>query len=170
MHFPFDDQSFDVVVSAFMLMFVSEPEKVLSEMRRVLKPGGRLVVSVWQGLENNIVYDKLVETIREVAGDEFADSVAWPFTMGHTDRLERIFNSAGLDRVDVSEHDGTANFPSVEEFVTTEIQAWLLAGSMNEDQIDSIVTLMRTKYSPFENASGPVRFPLNALVVKAIRD
>ncbi|MEM7502389.1 MAG: methyltransferase domain-containing protein, partial [Pseudomonadota bacterium] len=30
---PFDDQSFDVVISSFMLMFVPDPEKALSEMR-----------------------------------------------------------------------------------------------------------------------------------------
>jgi len=165
---PFDDQSFDVVMSSFMLMFVPDPEKALSEMWRVLRPSGRLVNSVWQGLENNVVYRDLVEATREVAGDDSADSMAWPFTMGQAGRLEGIFKSAGIGDVAISEHDGTARFPSVEDFVATEIQAWLLADSVDEDQIDAMVKLLRSKYPPFEEATGLVSIPLNALIGKAI--
>jgi SAM-dependent methyltransferase len=41
---PFPDESFDVVVSAFMLCSVAHPPAVLAEVRRVLKPGGKLVL------------------------------------------------------------------------------------------------------------------------------
>ena len=93
----------------------------VSEMWRVLRPSGRLVISVWQGLENNVVYRDLVEATREVAGDDSADSMAWPFTMGQAGRLEGIFKSAGTGDVVISEYDGNASFPSVEDFVATEI-------------------------------------------------
>lgn len=164
---PFEDQSFDVVVSSFMLMFVPDPEKAVSEMRRVLRTGGRLVVSVWQDLENNVVYRELVDATREVADDASATSMAWPFTMGQSGRLQEIFRAAGVEELAISEHDGTADFPSVEEFVTTEIQAWLLADSVDGNQIDAIVDLLRNKYPPFEGSTGAVTFPLNALVGKA---
>ena len=164
---PFDDQSFDVVISSFMLMFVPDPQQALSEMLRVLRPSGRLVVSVWQGLDNNVVYRELVDATREVAGDDSANSMAWPFTMGQAGRLKGIFQAAGFEGAAMSEHDGTANFPSVEDFVATEIQAWLLAESVGEKQISKIVNLMRNKYPPFEKATGPVTFPLNALISKA---
>lgn len=164
---PFEDQSFDVVISSFMLMFVPAPEKAIREMRRVLRPDGRLIVSVWQGLDNNIVYRELVEATREVVDDESANSMAWPFTMGQVGSLEGVFKSAGVSELTMSEHDGTAIFPSIEDFVATEIQAWLLADNIDPIQIDAMVNLLRTKYRPFEGVTGSVTFPLNALIGKA---
>jgi len=44
---PFDDGSFDVVVSQFGHMFAPRPDVVLNEMLRVLKPGGTIAFSTW---------------------------------------------------------------------------------------------------------------------------
>lgn len=40
---PYDDESFDVVISDNVFEHLDNPAQVISEMRRVLKPGGRLV-------------------------------------------------------------------------------------------------------------------------------
>ena len=42
----FDDASFDVVVSMHVLSVVPEPKRVMSEIARVLKPGGQAVITV----------------------------------------------------------------------------------------------------------------------------
>jgi len=44
---PYPDQHFDVVLSQFGHMFTPRPAIVLSEMLRVLKPGGRIAFSTW---------------------------------------------------------------------------------------------------------------------------
>jgi len=44
---PYADASFDVVVSQFGHMFAPRPEIAIAEMRRVLKPGGRVVFATW---------------------------------------------------------------------------------------------------------------------------
>jgi len=46
---PFADESFDVVLSQFGHMFAPRPEVALSEMLRVLKPGGIIAFATWPG-------------------------------------------------------------------------------------------------------------------------
>lgn len=46
---PFPDASFDVVLSQFGHMFAPRPEVAVSEMLRVLKPGGTLAFATWPG-------------------------------------------------------------------------------------------------------------------------
>jgi ubiquinone/menaquinone biosynthesis C-methylase UbiE len=44
---PFPDASFDAAMCALGLMYVPDPVRALCEMRRLLKPGGRVAVAVW---------------------------------------------------------------------------------------------------------------------------
>ncbi len=44
---PYPDASFDVVVSQFGHMFAPRPDVAIAEMRRVLKPGGRVAFATW---------------------------------------------------------------------------------------------------------------------------
>lgn len=46
---PFADQQFDVVLSQFGHMFAPRPEVAISEMLRVLKPGGMIAFATWPG-------------------------------------------------------------------------------------------------------------------------
>ena len=48
---PFKDHSFDVVVCGFGIMFMPDKHKAYSEALRVLKPGGRIIMTVWDEIE-----------------------------------------------------------------------------------------------------------------------
>ena len=50
---PFDSASFGAAVCAFGIMFFPDKRAALSEARRVLKKGGRLLLNVWDGLDAN---------------------------------------------------------------------------------------------------------------------
>lgn len=48
---PFPEQTFDLVLCQFALMFFADKAAALAEMRRVVTRNGRVLVSVWQGLD-----------------------------------------------------------------------------------------------------------------------
>ncbi len=52
-HLPFEDSTFDAVVSRFGVMFFRSPVDSVREMLRVLKPGGRIALAVWHFAERN---------------------------------------------------------------------------------------------------------------------
>jgi ubiquinone/menaquinone biosynthesis C-methylase UbiE len=63
---PFPDASFDAVVCQFGAMFFPDKPKAFGEARRVLKPGGRYLVSVWDSLAHNEVTDLVVSAVAEM--------------------------------------------------------------------------------------------------------
>lgn len=44
---PFPDRQFDLVISCNMFHYIADPQVAVAEMRRVLKPGGSLVITDW---------------------------------------------------------------------------------------------------------------------------
>jgi ubiquinone/menaquinone biosynthesis C-methylase UbiE len=53
MQLPFPNESFDAVVCQFGVMFFPDKAKAFAETRRVLKPGGVFIFSVWDRMEEN---------------------------------------------------------------------------------------------------------------------
>jgi SAM-dependent methyltransferase len=163
MALPYDDASFDVVASQFMLMFTPDPVKTVSEMRRVLKPGGRLIIAVWEALDNNPVYAELARIARKRINDSAGDSLSWPFALGKDGALAEICMKAGAGNVSITAHEGRAIFPSLDEFVRTEIRAWVLADAVDDTMLDTVVADAQASFQEYLSASGEADFPLNAL-------
>ena len=170
MNLPFDDESFDAAIASFVLMFVPDPVLAVSEMWRVLKPGGSLVISVWEALNQNPVYAGLVDIARRRIDDAAGSSLAWPFALGEVGKLTEICRSAGLGDVDIIAHDGRAKFPSLDGFVRTEIQSWVLADSVDEENLSAVVGDAQERFANYCDASGAVDMPLNAVLAKKIKN
>ncbi len=167
MDLPFEDGSFDVAVASFMLMFVPDPALAVSELWRVLKPGGRMVITVWEALSQNPVYAGLVDIARERIDDAAGSSLARPFALGEDGRMAELCVSAGVADVDISAHDGRAKFPSLDGFVRTEIQSWVLAESVDEKSLTAVVNDSQERFADYCDSTGAVDFPLNAVMASA---
>jgi len=107
---PFPDNHFDIVTVAFGLRNMTHKDRALSEMRRVLRPGGRLLVlefsKVWKPLEK--VYDaysfKLLPWLgAKIAGDAESYRYLAESIRMHPDQaaLKAMMEQAGLERVEV---------------------------------------------------------------------
>src|SRR5688572_28567613 len=102
------DASFDVVYCQFGLMFVPEPVRALREMRRVLRPGGRIGIAVWSTPEKVGLFliPRIVAPALPPTAGEASPS---PMSMGAPGLIEGIVAAAGFrdvvtDRVTIS-HD-----------------------------------------------------------------
>lgn len=107
---PFDDESFDTVTCSYGLRNVEEPQKALNEMRRVLRPGGRVVVAEFSHPESRVfgtVYDSYLRHILPRVAGVVAKSVseyaylmesigAWPDQLG----VAQMLHHAGLNGVE----------------------------------------------------------------------
>lgn len=106
---PFADGSFDCVTIGFGLRNVTDKDRALAEMRRVLRPGGRLLVlefsRVWAPLSK--VYDAYSFRVLPLLGKLVAnDSASYRYLAEsirmHPDQdtLKAMMEAAGLERVD----------------------------------------------------------------------
>ena len=60
---PFGDGSFDAVVCQFGVMFFPDRPRAFAEMRRMLRPGGTLVFSTWDRIEDNEFADEVTSAL-----------------------------------------------------------------------------------------------------------
>ena len=90
------DASFDVVLCALGLMYMPDPGQALREMRRVLRPGGRLVVAVW-GERSRCGWSGVFQ----IVGAEVASEVC-PlfFRLGRSDTLARLLAKAKCEPIE----------------------------------------------------------------------
>ena len=164
---PYADGSFDAVVSQFGLMFFTDRRQALSEMLRVLAPGGHLAVAVWDSLDNTPAYAAEVALLERVAGQRAADALRAPFVLGDREELAALFANAGVASVVITTHHGTAQFPSVRSMVEADLRGWLpvMGVVLPEDQIHHILKEAEHALSPYITAEGKVTFDSPAHIV-----
>jgi SAM-dependent methyltransferase len=157
---PYPDWSFDAVVSQFGLMFFSDRSGALRQMIRVLKPGGRLAVAVWDSLDNSEAYPEEVALLQRLAGKEAADALRAPFVLGDRAELIALFETSGVKSVNVEAYTGTARFPSVRTMVEADLRGWLpiMGVVLREEQIDRILNEAEEVLAKYVTADGKAVF------------
>ncbi|MDJ1176392.1 class I SAM-dependent methyltransferase [Roseofilum capinflatum] len=58
---PFEDQSFDAVLNCVSIQYLQYPDAIFSEIHRILKPGGLVIVS----FSNRMFYQKAIQAWRD---------------------------------------------------------------------------------------------------------
>ncbi|UTW04724.1 methyltransferase domain-containing protein [Amphritea atlantica] len=168
---PFADNSFDAVVSQFGLMFFQDRRSALKEMMRVLTPGGRLVVAVWDALVNSQAYPDEVDMLQRLAGQAAADALRAPFVLGNPDHVSELLSDAGAALVEIVTHDGTARFPDIQTMVEADLRGWLpvMGVQLHETQIALILNEAETVLSKYKVAGGQVEFTAPALIASGVK-
>lgn len=166
---PFGDGEFDAVTCQFGLMFFDDRAAALAEMWRVLKPGGRLAVAVWDALETSPGYAAMVGLLRRMFGAEVADALRAPFVLGDKAELAELFAQAKIPGAEIVTRIGTARFKSIERWVHTDVKGWTLADLINDDQYEQLRRAAEHELAVFAGPDGSVTFPAPGHIVTATR-
>ena len=110
------DAAFDLVLCHQGLQFFPDRAAAVREMRRVLRNGGRVALSVWQDLQHHPVFAAVYEaTARRLNAP--ISAVALPFSFGDAEALRALLSAAGFQRITITPQSLQANFPAPERFV-----------------------------------------------------
>jgi SAM-dependent methyltransferase len=151
MELPFPNESFDVVLCQAGLMFFPDRVEAVKEMKRVLRPNGRLAILVWGHSDGQEAFATLIE---QRGNQKAADSYRTPWAMTDPDELQAAVANAGLDDVEVHVEPCLSQYPSIEDFATST--AILLGDHLDRPYVMRIAD---EAFAPFTTDSGGVHIP-----------
>jgi ubiquinone/menaquinone biosynthesis C-methylase UbiE len=164
---PFEDVSFDVVVSQFALMYFPDRAASLREMWRTLAPGGRLAVAAWAPIDHARGYQILVDLAVRQCGREAADVLAASFVLGDKAELAKLVDGSGIAGAKITLHEGSIRFPSVQEFIRIEVKGSPLAEMVSDDVMQALAAESEDALAEFVVPSGEIVMPMDAHIVTA---
>lgn len=98
---PFDDESFDLVLCLFGVMFFPDKVRANAEARRVLRPGGRYVMVTFNHLDLNPVPKAAGEAVATLFPEDPRYMERGPFSYTKAEVVERNLREAGFQNIEV---------------------------------------------------------------------
>jgi SAM-dependent methyltransferase len=145
---PFEDGTFDAVVSNLLMPHVSDLPAVVRELARVVRPGGRVALSTW---------DPEPPTYLRAMFEVFAASGAVPppelppgpafFQYGAADEFRELLTGAGLEEPAVESVPFTHRIDDVDGFIADLIAGTVRMGYMLESQPAEVQTRFRDGFA-----------------------
>jgi SAM-dependent methyltransferase len=160
--------SVDVVLVKWALMLLLDPAAALRECRRVLKPGGRLVIAVWDSVERNPWATIPQRALIELGHAEPPDSGApGMFALADPAQLRELLEGAGLFDIEIEPVPMPRSYASVTAWVGETIDlcrvfksAWL---QLSDEQRRALRSRIAELAGEFTDADGALRLPAASL-------
>lgn len=151
---PFGDAGFDAVICNFGMMHIADQPKALSEIRRVLKPGGRFALATWAMPSASPAFGIVLGALKAHA--DFSAVPAQPdlFALADHDRAAEMISAAGLEfeHQDTLEAEWVLAQPNelFDIFLTGTVGVGMLIRSQTAETVeriaDTIVAQVRDRH------------------------
>ena len=168
---PFADQTFDAVICQFGVMFFPDRHSAFKEAWRVLKSGGRLLFSAWDGLESNSLGHIAHQTVFTLFPTLPHESALVPYVYREPDTIEAELSRAGFDDIQVETVSGVSRSGSASDAAYAMCQGGVIRGiveTLGPGRLDE-ATEEVTRAIAAHFGEGPIEAPNQALLVTAKR-
>ncbi|WP_421930952.1 class I SAM-dependent methyltransferase [Phenylobacterium sp.] len=170
----FEAASFDAAFSRFGVMFFSDPPAAFANIRRALKPGGRLAFVCWRRPDENpfmslpmaaAMAHLPAPAVPPPAPDPHAPG---PFAFADPERVRGILAAAGFTDVDLAPHDQKIGSGDLDQTLTVSLKVGPLGAMLREhpDRRDAVVAAVREALAAHDGPQG-VKLPSATWIVTA---
>jgi ubiquinone/menaquinone biosynthesis C-methylase UbiE len=162
---PLPDSAYDVVLCQMGLQFFPDKMAALRETRRILAPGGRILLNV-PGPEPEL-FTILADALARHIKPELAPFVRQVFSLHDTRELQTLLTEAGFSDADAEPTDKALVLPTSAEFLWQYVRSTPLAAAVAEASEAARAALERdvvARWEPFAHEDGLM---LNLRIVTA---
>jgi SAM-dependent methyltransferase len=164
--------SVDAVLCRWGYMLLADPPAALAETRRVLRPGGRVALAVWDSVQHNPwALLPTLELIERGLVSPPAPGTPGPFALGDRERVRELLTHAGFADIDVQSLQVEQRHDSFDAFWETTLDiAHVFHNavlSRPEAEIAEIRAGLAARLEPFTEPDGTLAIPGRTLVASA---
>jgi SAM-dependent methyltransferase len=154
----FESQSFDAAFSRFGVMFFADPAAAFINIKRALKPGGRLVFVCWRAFQENPWMG-----LPMAAAAPFLPPAAppdplapGPFAFADAERVRGALSKAGFADITVNPHDQKIGSGDLETTLGLALRVGPLGTALREhpEVKDKAIDAIRVALKPHETPAG----------------
>jgi SAM-dependent methyltransferase len=151
------DESFDAVVSSFGFQIFTDPEKAAREARRVLRPGGRIAVSVWSTGDKVPWIHAIMGPMLEHAEPDETGYLPTPYETGGPGEMVAFLESAGFQDALEERRQYSLKFDDEDAYFQAILKATPIGHSLSEESEETqkeIILKTRANLVPWKEPEG----------------
>ncbi|CAN5808863.1 class I SAM-dependent methyltransferase [soil metagenome] len=166
---PFEDSTFDSTIAINSVFYAQNPIAAVSELARVTRPGGRIVVTTW-GPEERCEYAAAIAALGSLMPPPPSGSKpGGPFALAAPGALEGVLKEAGLHPVDRDEVLCPFVFPNSETSLHGQISSGVAQRAAEHSGLDALRAALEEVDARFTQPDGSIRYDNIFVWVAAVR-